>query len=149
MRPKIFGLSSARRQKRRFRLFGLVLDVRGRDSSFRDARSAVYSFEHDACRSESLRAHEYGSKSELLVAQTAPASTIASTHEEKAVVTKGLLPQSLSRRPSQVSCRSSALGMSSVKSVSEVEAAKRSGRDWWMQVVAREKYARAAMLAES
>ena len=101
----------------------------------------------DACRSESLRAHEYGSKSELLVAQTAPVSTIASTHEEKAVVTKGLLPQSLSRRPSQVSCRSSALGMSSVKSVSEAEAAKRSGRERWMQIVAREKYARAAMLA--
>ena len=53
----------------------------------------------DACRSESLRAHEYGSKSELFVAQTAPV-----WHEEKAVKLyhsrKELLPQSLSRRRS-------------------------------------------------
>jgi len=34
-----------------------------------------------------------------------------------------------------------------VKRVSEAEAAKRSGRERWMQIVAREKYARAAMLA--
>jgi len=47
-------------QKRRLRLFGFVLDVRGRDSSFRDARSAVYSFEHARPRAVTLERPRLG-----------------------------------------------------------------------------------------
>jgi len=108
-----------------------------------------------AGRSELLRTLKYSSKSELIGTQTAPASTTAHRREGQTVVrvapldhsTKGVSTQSLSRRPSQASGRSSALGASSVDNVSEAEAARRSARDWWMQAVSREKYARAAMLA--
>mmetsp|Transcript_34290 Transcript_34290/g.50202 ORF Transcript_34290/g.50202 Transcript_34290/m.50202 type:complete len:268 (-) Transcript_34290:267-1070(-) len=101
-------------------------------------------------KSELLRAREYGSKSEYVGAYTTAASTVASRHEQQAVVraaldypTKEASAHVLSRPPSQASGRSSGLSTSAW----QAEAARSFAKDWWMQEVAKEKYVRVAMYA--